>query len=154
MRCLDTRLFWFTEAKLLTDTSCSYRINALLTAAHHANETIKSSHPETFFVCQKALAECGNWVDNEKSVLPETLASYLDAEDSQNPWMQETLFNDDPDGLNALIFITMVIGHISHIAYINAGKYEQMSEIIAEAGENIFQLLLDNGKKYGLPSLA
>jgi len=63
--------------------------------------------------------------------------------------MQESKFRYDPDGLNALIFLTLVVGHITHYAYLHANQSERMSEAIAEAGENIRELLVEYGKNMG-----
>jgi len=48
-----------------------------------------------------------------------------------------------------LIFITMVIGHVSHIAYAKAGQPERMSESIVEAGENIVESIIAYSNKVG-----
>ncbi|WP_244138187.1 Imm6 family immunity protein [Burkholderia vietnamiensis] len=125
------------------------RVLSLLAMANRANETIKTSHPESFKVCERALVSCKDWLDG-KPITPESLAFYLDADETENPWMQESIFRGDPVGLNALVFITMIIGHVAHIAYVNSGKSKYMSEIISEAGSNILEAIVEYGAPYGL----
>lgn len=125
------------------------RASALLEVAGRANETIRASHPQSFKACEQALAACKDWLDG-KPVTPESLATYLDADGRGNPWMQEAVFNGDPSGLNALIFITMVIGHIAYISYVNHEKSMYMSEVISEAGSNIFKSIAEYGTPYGI----
>ncbi len=133
------------------DINMHDRFATLLKAATTAGESIENSHPETFKVCKEALEKCRIWVDT-KHVAPQSLSTYIDADETTNPLMQESIFRNDPDGLNALIFLTLVVGHIAHYAYLHANQPERMSEAIAEAGENIRELLVDYGKKYGLVS--
>ncbi|OWQ48862.1 hypothetical protein CDL60_02945 [Roseateles noduli] len=78
------------------------------------------------------------------------MAWYVDADDAQNPWMRESLFKDDPEMLDALVFITMVIGYVSHFAYVQVSRRDQMSESIAEAGEEIVPDLEAYGAPFGL----
>ncbi len=133
----------------MQDTLWSRRISIFLLAAEQANQTIKSNYPETYEVCQKAIEQCWEWFGN-RITQPKTLAYYLDANDTDNIWLQESLFERDPDGLNVLIFITMIIGHVAHLAYFQAGETKFMSEIIAEAGENIIESIIDYGSKLKL----
>ncbi|WP_321856714.1 Imm6 family immunity protein [Burkholderia cenocepacia] len=156
MQCLDERPLWFAEERLLTDfvnklmaMPWEKRVLSLLAMANRANETIKASHPESFEVCERALVACKDWL-NGKPITPENLAFYLDADETKNPWMQESIFSGDPAGLNALAFMTMVIGHTAHLAYVNSGKSKYMSEIISEAGSNIFESIVEYGAPYGL----
>lgn len=138
--------------KILKDMQLTNRVAVLLSAADAANKTIMASHPKTFDVCRQALKKCRDWLNTE-DITPEALAEYLDADEAANPWMQESVFRNDPDGLNALVFITMVVGHVAHYAYLRADKTERMSEVIAEADENILGPMIDYGKKYGLLEL-
>jgi len=128
------------------------RVLLLLLVANRANETINVSHPESFDVCCQALRKCKEWVDGAP-VSPENLAAYLDADEAKNPWLQESIFNEDPDGLNALVFVTMVVGHVANLAYVNSGESRRMSEAIAEAGSNIFESIAEFGERYGLSEL-
>jgi hypothetical protein len=128
------------------------RVALLLFAADVANRTIMVDYPKSFDVCRQAIQKCKEWLNTE-DITPEALAEYIDADETTNPWMQESVFRSDPDGLNALVFITMVVGHVAHYAYLRAGKAERMSETIAEADENILGPMVDYGKKYGLHEL-
>ena len=124
----------------------------LLLAADVANKTVMVRHPKTFDVCRQAIQKCRDWLSTE-NITPEVLAEYIDADEEANPWMQESVFRGDPDGLHALVFITLVVGHVAHNAYLHAGNANGMSEAIAEAGENILGPMGDYGKKYGLLEL-
>ncbi|WP_288410549.1 Imm6 family immunity protein [uncultured Herbaspirillum sp.] len=124
-------------------------MNILLDAADIANEVNIQRHPETFDVCRNAIKKCRDWV-KEGGVSPTELAHYIDAECSENPWMEESLFKDDPEGLDALIFVTMVIAHVAHFAYIGNKQQSRMSESIAEAGVSLIDSLIEYGRKYGL----
>lgn len=111
-----------------------------------------ATHPETFDVCKQAIQRCRDWLSH-KPVNPEDLAAYIDADEAANPWMQESVFRTDPEGLNALVFMVMVVGFVAHLAYLRAGTPERMSEAIAEADENILESIADYGKAYGLLEL-
>lgn len=138
--------------KKLRDMPIITRMAVLLSAAGVANKMIMVSHPKTFEVCKQAIQKCEDWL-NTGNITPEALAAYIDADEAANPWMQESAFRSDPDGLNALVFITMVVGHVAHFAYLSMGKAERMSEVVAEADENVLEPIVDYGKKYGLLEL-
>lgn len=147
---------WFAEERLLTDIvnklmvmPWEKRVLSLLAMANRANETIKVSHPESFKVCERALVVCKDWLGG-KRITPESLAFYLDADETENPWMQESIFSGNLAGLNALVFMTMVIGHVAHLAYVNSGKSKYMSDIVSEAGSNILESIAEYGASYGL----
>ncbi|ALU87649.1 hypothetical protein Hrubri_0422 [Herbaspirillum rubrisubalbicans M1] len=124
-------------------------MTVLLNAAATANDVYMHSHPKTFSICKDALKRCRDWVRGEL-VSPAELANYIDAECSENPWMEESLFDDDSEGLKALIFVTMVIAHVAHFAYIGNGQESRMSESISEAGISLIDALIEYGKRYGL----
>ncbi|NTZ81708.1 hypothetical protein FCJ61_01375 [Burkholderia metallica] len=128
------------------------RVAALLAAAERANSTIEINHPESFGACRLALDKCKAWLNGE-ATSPEVLAAYLDSDEAENPWMQESKFKNDSCGLNALIFITMVIGHTAYLAYEHEGKSKEMSETISEAGPTIFESIAEYGEPYGLSDL-
>ncbi|WP_081068400.1 Imm6 family immunity protein [Burkholderia stagnalis] len=121
----------------------------MLAIANCANETIKAAHSESFEACRHALAACKDWLDG-KPITPESLAFYLDADEIENPWMQEAIFRGDPVGFNALVFVMVVISHAVHLAYVKSGKLKYMSEIIFEAGSRIFWPIAECGAPYGL----
>ncbi|QUO26127.1 hypothetical protein KEH57_04120 [Burkholderia cenocepacia] len=139
-------------AKILTNMSWQKRAEVLLTAAERANSTIEINHPESFDACRLALEKCKAWL-NGVVTSPEVLAAYLDSDEAENPWMQESKFKNDSRGLSALIFITMVIGHIAYLAYEHEGKSKEMSETISEAGSTIFESMAEYGEPYGLSGL-
>ena len=136
-----------TDAQSLRDMPLPRRIGVLLSCADIANRSIMLSHPKTFEVCKEAIQKCRDWLEGQ-NITPEALAMYLDADEAENPWMQESQFRNDTDGLNALVLITMVIGYVAHFAYLHVGKAEKMSEIIAEAGESILVPIVDYGERY------
>ena len=138
--------------KVLKDMPLSNRIDLLLRTADIANEVNMVSHPNTFYACRQAIQKCRDWLE-EKGIAPEALAEYVDADGDANPWMQESIFERNSSGLQSLIFITMVLGHVAHFSYLRAGNAEKMSEAVAEAGENILEFLVEYGEKYGLNEL-
>lgn len=138
--------------EVLKDMPLSNRIDLLLRTADIANEVNRVSHPNTFYACRQAIQKCRDWLE-EKGIAPEALAEYVDADGDANPWMQESIFERNSSGLQSLIFITMVLGHVAHFSYLRAGNAEKMSEAVAEAGENILEFLVEYGEKYGLNEL-
>jgi len=135
--------------KTLGDMPLQDRIDLLLRTADIANEVNMVGHPNTFHACKQAIQKCRDWLD-AKGIAPETLAEYVDADGDANPWMQESLFEPNSSGLQSLIFITMVVGHVAHFSYLRAGNAEKMSEAVTEAGDNILESLVEYGGKYGL----
>jgi hypothetical protein len=119
----------------------SKRVSKLLLGAEVANTFFGSRYPETNAVCTEALGLCWDWL-GDRNLPPEALARYLDADELDNPWMSEAIFRNDLQGLNALIFITLVIGHVAYLAYMQAGKAQLMSEIVQEAGDQIIDQIL------------
>ena len=138
--------------EVLKDMPLSNRIDLLLRTADIANEVNRVSHPNTFYACRQAIQKCRDLLE-EKGIAPEALAEYVDADGDANPWMQESIFERNSSGLQSLIFITMVLGHVAHFSYLRAGNAEKMSEAVAEAGENILEFLVEYGEKYGLNEL-
>lgn len=91
---------------------------------------------------------------NRRGHFPGALAEYLDADESVNPWMQESMFGTDLNNLNEIVFIAMIFGYVAHLAYLQSGEASRMSEVIAEADENISESIVDYGRKFGLVELA
>ena len=123
------------------------RAGVLLTLADRANGTLLRKNSQTFRVCDQAIRQCRAWLDG-KHVSAHALAEYLDAEEGENPWMQESVFSGDAEGLHALVFVTMIIGHIAHLAYLKVDESGRMSEVIAEAGENLLEHIAEYGDVY------
>ncbi|QJQ00180.1 Imm6 family immunity protein [Herbaspirillum rubrisubalbicans] len=138
--------------KILRDIPLSNRLDALLRAADIANEVNRVSHPNTFCACRQAIQKCRDWLD-KKEISPEALAEYVDADGDANPWMQESIFKPNSSGLQSLIFITMVVGHVAHFSYLRVGDSEKMSEAVTEAGDNVLKSIAEYGEKYGLDEL-
>jgi len=128
------------------------RVDVLLSAANVANKTLMAGYPNTYEVCSQAIQKCREW-SNGGDIAPETLAEYLDADESDNPWMRESLFGANAEGLNALVFITMIVGHVAYLAYTRSGKADCMSQVICEADESILEYISDYGREYGLLEL-
>lgn len=137
-----------TKDSFLNLASAS-RMAILLETANIANKKNMLTHPETFNVCEKALNQCRSWLRGE-AISPDELARYIDAESSENPWMQESVFRNDLEGLDALIFVTMVIAHVAHFAYLANQQERRMSEAVSEAGLSLVDSLMEYGKNYGL----
>jgi len=138
--------------EILRDMPLSNRIDVLLRTADIANKVNMVSHPNTFYACRQAIQKCRDWLD-AKDIPPDALAEYVDADDEANPWMQESVFKRNSIGLQSLIFIIMVVGHVAHFSYLRAGKAEKMSEAVTEAGDNILESIAEYGEKYGLNEL-
>lgn len=138
--------------EILRDMPLQSRIDLLLRTADIANEVNMLGHPNTFYACRQAIQKCRDWLD-AKGIAPEALAEYVDADGEANPWMQESVFQRNSSGLQSLIFITMVVGHVAHFSYLHSGHAEKMSEAVAEAGENILESIVEYGEEYGLNEL-
>lgn len=127
------------------------RMAILLEAADAASRLKLDRHPETLDACMNALNLCRTWVAGG-AVAPDELAHFVDVAVGEKSCLQESWFQEDAEGRDAFIFVTMVVAHVAHFAYVAAGQEPRMSESIAEAGWNLIDTLIEYGRNEGLLS--
>lgn len=96
----------------------------------------------TLNLCRTWMAGC--------AVAPDELAHFVDVDVGEKSCLQESWFQEDAEGRDAFIFVTMVVAHVAHFAYVAAGQELRMSESIAEAGWNLIDTLIEYGRNEGL----
>ncbi len=127
------------------------RMAILLDAADAASRLKLDRHPETLDACMNALNLCRTWMAGG-AVAPDELAHFVDVEVGEKSCLQESWFQEDAEGCDAFIFVTMVVAHVAHFAYVAAGQETRMSESISEAGWNLIDTLVEYGRNEGLLS--
>ena len=119
------------------------KMEYFITAAKLACQQL-SDTTDTYNECNNALDKCSLWL-NGKGVEPQEISHYLDAPDSEIPYMDEDQFAEDSDEQCSLIFITMIVGYIANRAYIASNRESDMSEIICEADESLITDIIEYG---------